>query len=277
MLPQVVAATLLPWLMRTRLTTFRRNEFSFFFFPFFLFPLLVVSGKNRQPEGNFESVSSICSWISCFGESVRAGVPSVFGIKNSKVRWIAATSADFCPRGGERTVIMYLWVSINHFRSPDRRGYRPLACGLKSYRFLARSIRCPRPGDIFLSSFFLFSPGFCRFFDGPPSGNGIRVGGKRSAVEKESYRGISVAWLVISEWNLVGVSKYRLLPCVLLGCQKIFQQMYTPSCRLFSPSKKYSGRGKIKNIAFCSMFGSKHQRASAWIMPLPWNCTCTYL
>lgn len=140
---------------------------SLFFFPFFLFPLLVVSGKNRQPEGNFESVSSICSWISCFGESVRAGVPSVFGIKNSKVRWIAATSADFCPRGGERTVIMYLWVSINHFRSPDRRGYRPLACGLKSYRFLARSIRCPRPGDIFLSSFFLFSPGFCRFFDGP--------------------------------------------------------------------------------------------------------------
>ena len=88
---------------------------------------------------------------------------------------------------------MYLWVSINHFRSPDRRGYRPLACGLKSYRFLARSIRCPRRGDIFLSSFFLFSPGFCRFFDGPPSGNGIRVGGKRLAVEKESYRGISVA------------------------------------------------------------------------------------
>lgn len=54
----------------------------------------------------------------------------------------------------------------------------------------------------------------------------------------------------------MGVSKYRLLPCVLLGCQKIFQQMYTPS-------KKYSGHGKIKNIAFGSTFDSKHQRASA--------------
>lgn len=48
----------------------------------------------------------------------------------------------------------------------------------------------------------------------------------------------------------------------MLGCQKIFQQMYAPSCRLFSPSKKYSGRGKIKNIAF----GSKHRPASARIM-----------
>lgn len=58
---------------------------------------------------------------------------------------------------------MYLWVSINHFRSPDRRGYRPLACGLKSYRFLVvRSIRWPRWVSIL--SFFPFFPFFFFFF-----------------------------------------------------------------------------------------------------------------
>lgn len=54
----------------------------------------------------------------------------------------------------EPTAIMYLPASINHFRSPDRHGYRPLARGLKSYRFLVRSIRSNRD-DIFLFFFFL--------------------------------------------------------------------------------------------------------------------------
>jgi len=55
----------------------------------------------------------------------------------------------------EWTVIMYLWASINHFRSPDC-GYRPLAYGLKSYRFLAVPYW---PCALRRYRFFLFSSG----------------------------------------------------------------------------------------------------------------------
>lgn len=51
-------------------------------------------------------------------------------------------SVDFCPPlYHERAVIMYLWLSINHFRSPDCRGYRPLACRIKVVSISRRSIR----------------------------------------------------------------------------------------------------------------------------------------
>lgn len=125
---------------------------------------------------------------------------------------------------------MYLWVSINHFRSPDRRGYRPLACGLKSYRFLVvRSIRWPRWVDPFLLFFFLSSLSLSRvllslsllflfffffFFRlGVSSGRffGVtvyieeRLEGKRGCRKRKLYRGISVDLRLtgrLSHWSV---------------------------------------------------------------------------
>lgn len=70
----------------------------------------------------------------------------------------------------EWAVIMYLWAAINHFRSPDC-GYRPLAYGLKSYRFLAVPHWSCAPRR---RRFFLFSSGqslgiFMREINGPNS------------------------------------------------------------------------------------------------------------
>ena len=181
--------------------------------------------------------------------------------KNSRIRWIAATSANFCPRrGDERAAIMYLWVypSIT-FALPYRRGYRPLAYGLKSYRFLARSIRCPRWGTIFFSFFgllFRFSVRFLLGFSREPLPLVTVYGSEKNArplKKKVIGRFLSLDWLFRSEKNSGGggerVSKYR--PCVPLQMRVNISAdvcIHHPVC--LTAWQKYSGRRRIKNVAF---------------------------